>query len=367
MDANSALQQATGQSENVGALLQQEKTQLSPMVQNVQQTADQQVPKPNLQQSPAPPDQPNMAQSATEWMGVLSVLAGIGGAKSRQGATAALSSFTAGVKGFKQGKLDKLKETQEQWKDANAQVSENNKEQIELYTEALKDKKMSIDEQMAEIKVVASQYHNDIMAQLAEQRNYTAVARVVDMMQSNNDKLGLKVKEMQDRMDKLNEKLTGPEAASAVYGRIFPKDMSGVAHSPDGKPAPNFDTWYETVWPKLIKKAMSEKQEQGNLENDTSKLVPPVNEFDLSKKPAGGSNEPPALGGTVNVISPDGTPGTVPADKLDAALAAGFKRRGSNEPPALGGTVNVISPDGTPGTVPADKLDAALAAGFKRK
>jgi hypothetical protein len=58
----------------------------------------------------------------------------------------------------------------------------------------------------------------------------------------------------------------------------------------------------------------------------------------------------------VTMIAPDGTPGSIPQDKVNDAANAGFK---------LG--TDLISPDGKVGTVPVDRVHDALKAGFKLK
>lgn len=56
----------------------------------------------------------------------------------------------------------------------------------------------------------------------------------------------------------------------------------------------------------------------------------------------------------VPMISPDGRSGDIPADRVNEALAAGFK-----------GAVVMTSPDGQQGYVPHDRANEAINAGFK--
>ena len=55
---------------------------------------------------------------------------------------------------------------------------------------------------------------------------------------------------------------------------------------------------------------------------------------------------------TVTVLDPQGVPRTVPADRLNDALASGGKQ-----------ATKVIDPQGMPRWVPNDNLDQAKAAG----
>jgi hypothetical protein len=218
MDAGSALSQTQGT--DIGSLLSQEKSELAPMEQQLQTTANQNPQQPTLQKAPQAPEM-EMGKDAMAWVGTLNVLAGLGGLRARQGATTALSAFGSGLNGFKEGKLDAFKQAQEQWKDANQSVIENNKAQVQAYTEALKDKKMSIDEQMANIKLIATQYHNDIMSQLAEQRNYTAVARVLDMMQKHQDDLQEKMGTLDNKLGDVNGVIDATQKAAQDYAQQY--------------------------------------------------------------------------------------------------------------------------------------------------
>src|ERR1700722_11204407 len=66
------------------------------------------------------------------------------------------------------------------------------------------------------------------------------------------------------------------------------------------------------------------------------------------------ADEQPVIApGMVPVITPQGDPGSVPFDKLDSALASGFKK-----------AVAVTSPKGEFGLVPHDKAADAIKIGF---
>ncbi len=70
----------------------------------------------------------------------------------------------------------------------------------------------------------------------------------------------------------------------------------------------------------------------------------------------------------IPVLSPDGTPGTIPAEQLNDALGQGFilprpKLQAADLTPNQKG-VNVFSPDGTPGIIPLEQLHQAMAQGY---
>lgn len=311
MDAGTALQQSTQAGGNVGDLLQQEKTTLEPMNQKVQADSQKQVPQPDLKKAPSTPDPSGLMQDATSWVATLSVLSGLGGAFSRQHATMGLDAFAAGLNGFTKGKMDAFKEQTATWKEANQSVIENNKAQIEQYKSAMQDKKLSIDEQMAEIKTVASQYHNDVLAQAAEQKNFTLVARTIDIMQSNNDKLALQVQGLQQKIDAT----TGALKASETYKNIYPTDPTTGKRDPN---APPFMQWIKTDWPKMNGKA--EGEDDGTAADPGGVPAVPVVGSGGNKKPP----TPPAAGKRVTIYK-DGKPaGTVPMEQADQATQEGY-------------------------------------------
>jgi hypothetical protein len=58
---------------------------------------------------------------------------------------------------------------------------------------------------------------------------------------------------------------------------------------------------------------------------------------------------------TITMFAPDGSPGEIPADKVQAAQQAGFKR-----------AYSMTSPDGKAGVIPEDRVADAEKAGFKK-
>jgi hypothetical protein len=58
---------------------------------------------------------------------------------------------------------------------------------------------------------------------------------------------------------------------------------------------------------------------------------------------------------TITMFAPDGSTGEIPADKVQAAQQAGFKR-----------AVNMASPQGKSGLIPEDRVPDAEKSGFKR-
>lgn len=70
----------------------------------------------------------------------------------------------------------------------------------------------------------------------------------------------------------------------------------------------------------------------------------------------------------IPILSPDGQPGTIPADQLSDALGQGFslprpKLQATDLTPNQKG-VNVFSPDGVPGIIPLEQLHDAMSAGY---
>jgi hypothetical protein len=108
------------------------------------------------------------------------------------------------------------------------------------------------------------------------------------------------------------------------------KSLEDAVATPDGGKIPN------PLNPKtsITMTPGYRKTHQDNLDATVKKIAGlQQSQKRLIEKWGGGAPAPPAAtattpaaGDTVRVISPDGTPGTIPADKLDAALKRGFKR-----------------------------------------
>jgi hypothetical protein len=76
--------------------------------------------------------------------------------------------------------LQQYENAAQKWEQENKKALENNKLVMEKYKLALDNRKMSIDEQMQQIQLIAANYHDKIMYDAAQSKNYTMVAQIYE-------------------------------------------------------------------------------------------------------------------------------------------------------------------------------------------
>lgn len=148
-------------------------------------------PKPQLNTPPMParpeeqklgpaPDAKEYHKGALEFASAMAVLGAVASAFTRRSGTAALSAFAGALNGWQSGNLQQYEEAAKKWEQDTKATIENNRQITEKYREALAERKMNIDEQMAHIQLIATQYHDQIMYDAAAAKNYTMVAQIYE-------------------------------------------------------------------------------------------------------------------------------------------------------------------------------------------
>ena len=170
-------------------LLSREQAEYDPLIRQTSALLSRRSPTvPKLEKQPEAP-QSNLAEGATQWMQAATVISAIAGAFTRRPATNALTAFAGAINGFKQGKLDVYEQNYKTWEAESKKISENNSIVMQQYQATLADRKMDIDQKMAQINLIALRYHDPLMAQTAEAKNYTAVAQIIERNQAMQQKL----------------------------------------------------------------------------------------------------------------------------------------------------------------------------------
>lgn len=171
------------------ALLAAESREKAPVINAALAESRQPGPAaPQLQRETAPPKS-NMQQQMQDWLMPMVALSAIAGAFSRQHATTALNAFSAGVQGLKEGNLTLYDQKLKEWKSANEQVLANNKAALDEYNAAWNNKKLNIDQKMNEIALIASKYQDKLTYEAAQQKNFTAVAQLLQKQENLSEKL----------------------------------------------------------------------------------------------------------------------------------------------------------------------------------
>lgn len=241
-DMLKALHDATAKSAALGdetdSLMAARKKAIDPRVAALSKQIDQPgPPMPQLEKAPKAPTQ-ELGKGMMEYMQIATVFGALAGLIGRRGTTTSLNAFAGAIKGFTEGNLEMFKQKSEEWKQANQEVQENNQQKIDQYKLIWNDKKMNIDQKMEEMKLVASQYGDEITYNLANQRNYTMLAQSYEkqidfqMQFGQKSELIKKQIEMYDARIKdlagshedgiqslVERRLTGDKTAAAGMGR----------------------------------------------------------------------------------------------------------------------------------------------------
>jgi len=185
-------------------ILAQEESEMRPLVEGVKKTVATPLPKmPHEQPVPPAPQAPDKSgQAATDWLQATLVLSAIAGAFSRNSATVALNAFAGAINGFKAGQIEKFNEDYKAWKAASERTIANNKIVTDQYQAVLQNRKISLDEQMAQIQIVATQYKDRIMFEASASKSYTMVAQLLEKQREFEAK-------MQHDMDKIDRTHAG--------------------------------------------------------------------------------------------------------------------------------------------------------------
>ncbi len=189
---------------------------LDPLYKQAHDQIEQPSPQiPQMEKSPKAPTQ-QIGQGAMEFLQVATVFGALAGLLARRGTTTSLNAFGAAIKGFTEGNLEVYKSKYEEWKAATTEVLNNNQQKLDQYNMIWKDKKMNLDQKMEEIKLVASQYGDEITYNLTAQANYTAAVQAIEKqrefqwkMQQSTDKTvrdqTALMSKLQDKQDKKDE------------------------------------------------------------------------------------------------------------------------------------------------------------------
>jgi hypothetical protein len=187
--------------------------------------------QPHLQQNKEPPpDQKEYQKDAMAWASAFAVLGAVAGRFTRAPGGAALAAFGAAVKGWQSGNLQAYETAAKQWEEKNKQALENNRTVMEQYKLALENRKMNIDEQMAQIQLTAANYHDKMMYDAAQSKNYTLVAQIYE----KNFQYTEKAKEAADKLQEKRDEQHQKNEQSAAYW-LSPEGQSRLA-IPEGQP-----------------------------------------------------------------------------------------------------------------------------------
>jgi hypothetical protein len=188
---------------------------------------------PQLKQQNEPaPDAKEYQQDAMEFASAMAVLGAVAGRFTRAPGGAALGAFAAALKGWQSGSLQAYENAAKKWEADTKTTLENNRQVMEQYRQALQDRKMNIDEQMSNIQLISAKYHDQMMYDAAQSKNYTMVAQIYEKNMQYTEKASEAAAKLQQKRDEQKTK----NEQSATYW-LSPGGQAELnAVNPDGTP-----------------------------------------------------------------------------------------------------------------------------------
>jgi hypothetical protein len=187
---------------------------LDPMIAGVRRDLDRPGPQvPQLEKTPKPPAQ-QLGQGSMEFLQIATVFGALAGVLTRRGTTTALNAFSGAIQGFTQGNLEVYKSKIEEWREAVATVKDDNQSKLDQYNAIWKDRKLNIDQKMESIKLVASQYGDEITYNLGQQRNFTMLAQSIEKQREFFMRFEESTKRLDNQTRSIDARLDNMQAAS---------------------------------------------------------------------------------------------------------------------------------------------------------
>lgn len=221
-----------GYTEAQKALVSKESAQMQPAVQKFNAVADSPKPAPpDQQKAPPAPNNDNFANDAQDWMTAMSAFSALAGAFSRGHATTALNSFAAGVNGFKQGNQQAFEDATKSWEGSNKAILENNKMLQDKYLEVLNERQLTEGEQTEKLKMIAAQYHDEMMF------NSDTIAQKTKLMEIREQMAGrmeMARNKVQEKTDALKADIMTPDEVDYYAGLKNAGDKAAVGSATRG-------------------------------------------------------------------------------------------------------------------------------------
>jgi hypothetical protein len=189
--------------------------------------------QPQLKQQNEPaPDAKEYQKGAMEFASAMAVLGAVAGRFTRAPGGAALGAFAAALKGWQSGNLQAYENAAKKWEADTKTTLENNRQVMEQYRQALQDRKMNIDEQMSNIQLISAKYHDQMMYDAAQSKNYTMVAQIYEKNMQYTEKASEAAAKLQQRRDE--QKTKNEQSATYWLSPAGQAELNAV--NPDGTP-----------------------------------------------------------------------------------------------------------------------------------
>lgn len=183
------------------AYMKHQEEILAPMYEQLQKSMSEPLPQmPKLQAIPQAPDQQANAQALEKgrltYLAIALPLAFMLGRKGRNASWLALGAFGQGLAELGKQNQGAANEQYQRWQEAVKNVQAQNKEQMDQYKEILENRKLTLDQQMSLIGVIAQQYGNTVLHEDTQAKNATAMGTHLGQQEEKARQFDEKTKEL---------------------------------------------------------------------------------------------------------------------------------------------------------------------------
>lgn len=151
-----------------------------------------------VKEAPKPED---YQKFSLEFASGMALLGAFSGKWTRNAGNASLNAFAGALKGWQSGNQDAYENAAKEWQQNTQKTLDNNRAELEKYRQIIENKKLTIDQQMAALNLVSSEFQNKIMFDLTMTKNVTGAFTQFDKLEMAGDRVQRakdKLKEQQD-------------------------------------------------------------------------------------------------------------------------------------------------------------------------
>jgi len=152
------------------------------------------------------PDAKEYQQGAMAFASAMAVLGAVSSKFVRAPGGAALGAFAAALKGWQTGNLQAYESAAKKWEEDTKATIANNKQVMDQYRQVLENRKTNIDEQMSQIQLISTKYHDQLMYDAAQSKNYTMVAQIYEKNMMYTEKASEAAAKLQEKRDEQKNK-----------------------------------------------------------------------------------------------------------------------------------------------------------------
>lgn len=218
---------AASREREAAARAEQVKAQ-APTREKLKQAVSSSPAAPEFKSVPEAPTAPQInTQEMSETISLVTALAALGGALTRQPLTAALNSFSAGVHGFVQGKQQVFQDNLKSF-DANLKkASAENESQWRKYQAAKEKHGADIQGLQIELQQIAAETQNPIDIELARQGRIVDLMKLAETRNNNYTKALEQVGKLQEQERTHREQAAARAEAAADRRSMFEQSQAG--------------------------------------------------------------------------------------------------------------------------------------------